>query len=82
MNVPDLILDAVRREVARQLADVREVRWGTVDTVSPLMVTMPGDTASIPVSAVDGYTPTAGAKVVVLKVGKRGLWAIGERDLT
>ena len=81
MNVSDLILDAVRREVARQLSEVREVRWGTVETASPLTVTLPGDTATVGVSAVDGFTPTVGATVVLLKVGNR-LWAIAERDLT
>lgn len=78
MDVAELILDAVRREVSRQLSDVREVRWGTVSTASPLEVTFPGDSEAVPVSAIDGYSPTAGATVVLLKVGRRW-WAIGEK---
>ena len=81
MDVSQIILDAVRREVSRQLSDVRQVRWATVTSTSPFTVTLPGDSEAVPVAAIDGYTPTVGATCVLLKVGTR-LWAIGERDLT
>ena len=78
MDVAALILDAVRREVSRQLRGAREVTWGTVTQASPLRVRLRGDSDDVSVAAIDGFTPTLGARVVLLKVGNR-LWAIGER---
>ena len=78
MNVSDLILDAVRREVARQLSEVRQVRWATVTTASPLTVTFPGDTAAVAVGRLDSYTPTVDDTAVLVKAGTRWL-AIGAK---
>ena len=78
MDISQVILDAVRREVARQLADVRQVRWATVTAVSPLTVTFPGDSAAVPVGRLDSYTPTVDDTAVLVKAGTRWI-AIGDK---
>lgn len=80
MDVADLILEAVRHEVDRRLAEVLQVRFGKVETSSPLTVTLAGDSAASPVKPVDGFVATVGATVVLLKVGSKW-WAVAERDI-
>ena len=53
------------------------VRWATVTQASPLLVQFPGDSASVAVSKLAGYTPTLNAQTVLLKAGSRFI-AMGE----
>ena len=78
MDVSQLILDVVAREVARQLSDVRQVRWASVSVADPLTVTFPGDTAAVSVGRLDSYTPTVGDTAVLVKAGTRWV-AIGAK---
>lgn len=47
------------------------VRWATVAQVSPLLVTFPGDTGSVPTLRLTSYTPILAQSVVLARVGSR-----------
>ena len=79
MTPVEMLLDAVRREVARQVSDERVVKWGTVKSLTPLRVLLPGDTTSVRVGIVGSYVPTVGDRVALLKVGA-GWFAAGVLD--
>jgi len=75
MSVSDVLLEVIDSRIRR--ASKPAVMFAEVDTASPLTVTFPGDTAAVPVSRLDSYTPTIGDTAVLLRVGTRFV-AIGD----
>ena len=79
MRFRDFIVQVVDERMS-ELSPRPVTKHGTVTVTSPLQVQLSGDTVSVPVTPVDGYVPTLGARALLVRFGDR-LYAIGERDL-
>ena len=69
MGVPDVLLEVIDRRISRAMRPGS--RFAEVTATSPLMVEFPGDTESVRVPRLGGYSPTVGDTVILLRVGTR-----------
>ena len=69
MNVLEQIFEAIPSSIGTIIT------WGQVISITPTQVRFAGDTNDVPVSLrLGSYTPTAGDKVALLKIGAQ--WVV------
>ena len=70
VTLEDLIARVVAAEVRKAMRDRGDGQLGYCTSASPLLVRVHGDTASVPASALGGWTAAVGP-VLVLRVAGR-----------